>query len=409
MLSKFGAGRRARGLVIVPLLAGAFVMATAGAAQAKSLTPLCDAFAADASGQPTGAPLATGQSLDPLNIPDLTHADVETGTAFEVVGNASSTTLPDSATVTIGGNPISVTVSEVKNITMHFKVTGASIGQPTLSGGNVNGATAQLGGGGFTLTLPGSQSGSTIGGGGQFFPGGSTLNPPDVTVPVTAPNSPGTISSTLEGVTILVKTNLAAAYLDCSISGNNNIGTINVVAPPPPPPGAPDAVNDSASTDKGRPVTIDVLKNDTKNADLDIDLDSLALVSDPSDGSAVVNADHTVTYTPDSDFTGVDSFQYTLCSQQEVPRMKRSAAVEPGEGCDIATVSVTVNAPPPPTTTTVPSPVTTQGSTAAPATTVAAAAELPRTGSSSTPLALMGAGLLGLGLVAVRGTRRRHA
>ena len=35
-------------------------------------------------------------------------------------------------------------------------------------------------------------------------------------------------------------------------------------------------------------------------------------VSDPANGSVVVNADGTVTYTPDQDFSGTDTFTYTI-------------------------------------------------------------------------------------------------
>ena len=72
-------------------------------------------------------------------------------------------------------------------------------------------------------------------------------------------------------------------------------------------------------------------------------------------------------------FTGVDKFDYEVCSLQ-------SAEGLPGT-CDPATVTVTVEALQVAATTT---------TTVAPTTTVAAAAELPKTGSSSGPLAAVG-------------------
>jgi hypothetical protein len=89
----------------------------------------------------------------------------------------------------------------------------------------------------------------------------------------------------------------------------------------------PVANDDSASTDEDTAVTIDVLANDT-----DVDGDTLTVnsLSNPANGTAVVNADHTVTYSPDADFNGSDSFTYT--------------ASDGKGGTDTATVIITVNA-----------------------------------------------------------------
>jgi len=35
-------------------------------------------------------------------------------------------------------------------------------------------------------------------------------------------------------------------------------------------------------------------------------------ITDPANGSAVKNADNTITYTPDQDFFGEDTFDYTV-------------------------------------------------------------------------------------------------
>ncbi|HKO36191.1 MAG TPA: S8 family serine peptidase [Pyrinomonadaceae bacterium] len=90
----------------------------------------------------------------------------------------------------------------------------------------------------------------------------------------------------------------------------------------------PVAVDDTATTAQNTPVTINVLANDT-----DEDNDPLAVtaVSNPPNGSAVINGDQTITYTPDTSFSGQDTFTYTMCAP---------------EGCDTtsdtATVTVTV-------------------------------------------------------------------
>jgi VCBS repeat-containing protein len=71
---------------------------------------------------------------------------------------------------------------------------------------------------------------------------------------------------------------------------------------------APVAVNDSAITDEGTPVIIDVLNNDS-----DVDGDTLAVdaVTQGASGSVANNGSY-VTYTPTPGFNGTDSFNYTV-------------------------------------------------------------------------------------------------
>ena len=71
----------------------------------------------------------------------------------------------------------------------------------------------------------------------------------------------------------------------------------------------PVAGADSATTTAGTAVTIAVLDNDS-----DPDSDSLTVtaVTNPPRGSAMLNADSTVTYSPDAGRTGEDSFVYTV-------------------------------------------------------------------------------------------------
>ncbi|MDD9912760.1 MAG: Ig-like domain-containing protein [Alphaproteobacteria bacterium] len=88
---------------------------------------------------------------------------------------------------------------------------------------------------------------------------------------------------------------------------------------------APDAVNDTATTAHDTPVIISVLTNDT---DADGDTISITGTTNPSNGTIVVNAGGTITYTPNASFIGTDTFTYTI-----------------DDGCgatDTATVTVTV-------------------------------------------------------------------
>lgn len=72
----------------------------------------------------------------------------------------------------------------------------------------------------------------------------------------------------------------------------------------------PVALNDLVSTDEDTPITaIAVLTNDT---DPDGDTISISDFTQPSHGTSGSNGDGTLTYTPDADFNGSDSFTYTI-------------------------------------------------------------------------------------------------
>ncbi|MBE9078501.1 tandem-95 repeat protein [Romeria aff. gracilis LEGE 07310] len=87
---------------------------------------------------------------------------------------------------------------------------------------------------------------------------------------------------------------------------------------------APVAVNDQVSTAVDTAVAIDVLDNDT---DADGDALSVTAVGEAANGSAAINGDGTVTYTPNAGFRGDDRFTYT---------------VSDGDLTDMGTVAVSV-------------------------------------------------------------------
>ncbi|ABC82832.1 Ig-like domain-containing protein [Anaeromyxobacter dehalogenans] len=72
--------------------------------------------------------------------------------------------------------------------------------------------------------------------------------------------------------------------------------------------GAPAAVADSASTPEGTAVVVPVLANDTV---LDRPA-TVTVLAAPAHGSAVANADGTVTYTPAAGWNGTDAFTYQV-------------------------------------------------------------------------------------------------
>jgi len=70
-------------------------------------------------------------------------------------------------------------------------------------------------------------------------------------------------------------------------------------------------VDDALTTYEDVPITINVIGNDT-DVDGDLDPASLVLQTNPANGVVTINADGTVLYTPNANYTGVDSFTYTV-------------------------------------------------------------------------------------------------
>ncbi len=96
-------------------------------------------------------------------------------------------------------------------------------------------------------------------------------------------------------------------------------------------PQYPNAVDDAVTTQMGNDIVINVLNNDTNP--LPGDLVVVDIVTLPTNGTATINIDQTVTYSPNSGFYGIDVFTYVICNPNY------------GDGetiCDTATVTVTV-------------------------------------------------------------------
>jgi hypothetical protein len=94
-----------------------------------------------------------------------------------------------------------------------------------------------------------------------------------------------------------------------------NPDTFNVVLNP----NAPVANANTATTDAGSPATVNVLANDTTAggvqatpASVNVTLLPPGEAFGPADGAVQLNADDTVTYTPNAGFDGVDSFAYQI-------------------------------------------------------------------------------------------------
>ena len=97
----------------------------------------------------------------------------------------------------------------------------------------------------------------------------------------------------------------------CNSSGGGGGGP----APPATVNTPPVAADVAVTTDEDAPVTVDVLANDT-----DPDNDSLRVdvFTDPASGTVNRNGSM-LSYTPDADFNGTDTFSYTVVDDKDEP------------------------------------------------------------------------------------------
>jgi cysteine-rich repeat protein len=90
-------------------------------------------------------------------------------------------------------------------------------------------------------------------------------------------------------------------------SGATSTATVHITVLPVND--APVAVADSASLEEDSSATIDVVANDS---DVDGDVLTVTVVTQPAHGTAEIVSGHEVTYTPAPDYHGGDSFSYTI-------------------------------------------------------------------------------------------------
>lgn len=100
-------------------------------------------------------------------------------------------------------------------------------------------------------------------------------------------------------------------YLVCDQNGNCSTATVTITVTPVND--APEAGTDALTVDEDISGPIAVLANDH---DLEGDPLTVLSVSDPSHGTVTLEPDGSVTYTPDRDFGGTDSFEYVISDGQ---------------------------------------------------------------------------------------------
>jgi subtilisin family serine protease len=127
---------------------------------------------------------------------------------------------------------------------------------------------------------------------------------------------PATLADDVKAHLCATTTQAGMALTDPKYPKYYGCGIVNarkaLIETPPPPPtatGAPVAVDDAATTAEDSPTDVAVLTNDS---DPNGDTLSVSATTDPANGTAAIQPDGTVRYTPDPDFAGADTFDYTV-------------------------------------------------------------------------------------------------
>jgi len=142
-------------------------------------------------------------------------------------------------------------------------------------------------------------------------PTGFTLNP-NGTIDV-APNTPaGTHTISYMICAVASPTVCSTASIVVTVSATTTSTT----------PVLPIAVDDHSTTAINTPVVVNVLGNDTPNG-----ATTPNVVTNPANGTVVVNLDGSIEYRPNTDFEGTDTFVYEICNT---------------DGCASATVTIDV-------------------------------------------------------------------
>lgn len=126
--------------------------------------------------------------------------------------------------------------------------------------------------------------------------------------------TPSNGSAAIVGSSVVYTPNVGFAGID-SFSYTITDGTLNnsavVIVTVTAVNNPPVANNDTIATNENKSVTIAILANDTD--DSGFDLGSVTITQFPTNGSVLVNTvNGSVTYTPDPNFSGSDSFRYTV-------------------------------------------------------------------------------------------------
>ena len=162
---------------------------------------------------------------------------------------------------------------------------------------------------------------------GPAIPGLVTTCTPPTPVGSLAVGATISCSSTFTPATAGIRTFLTTAgSATADPTPGNNIApatSINV--------GGVTATPDASSTPLNTPVTTNVIANDVSASGFPLNPASVTIQTGPSNGGVVCDASGNCTYTPNTNFEGVDTYTYRVCDTSPVPI------------CAITTVTITVS------------------------------------------------------------------
>ncbi|MCP5422565.1 MAG: retention module-containing protein [Chromatiaceae bacterium] len=253
-----------------------------------------DALTITAVGNPTNGSVVLNPDGTVTFTPDANYNGPATFEYTISDGNGGT----DTATVTVNVNPVNdapdaVDDTVATNEDTPITLTNADIVDPN---------DTDLDGDTLTITAVGNPTNGTV----VLNPDGTVTFTPDANY-----NGPATFEYTIS-------------------DGNGGTDTATVTVNVNPVNDAPDAVDDTVSTNEDTPITLtnaDIV--DPNDTDLDGDALTITAVGNPTNGTVVLNLDGTVTFTPDANYNGPATFEYTIS--------------DGNGGTDTATVTVNVN------------------------------------------------------------------
>jgi immune inhibitor A len=279
----------------------------------------------------------------PLANDDTAHTIETTPVTIDVVGNDSDPE-NDHLSVTNVTQPVHGSVTNNGNGTVTYTASAGFLSPPddvftyTVSDGN-NSSTARVS---VTVDRHPNAAPSATNDTAQTIDGeaveiqvlANDTDPDGDTLSVESPTQPAHGSASTDGTTITYTPTAGYVGSDSfdytAVDGNGGSDTATVtVTVNPRPNRAPDAADDSVTTQRNTAIVVRVVDNDS---DPDGDAFTVTSVTDPPHGTVANNGDGTVRYTPDTGYLGDDSFTYTIADGRG--------------GTDTATVHVTVVPPP---------------------------------------------------------------
>ncbi len=143
------------------------------------------------------------------------------------------------------------------------------------------------------------------------------MNNPNSALPILAADGTYVFTSDLPGVYKFV---VEVCNPDGTLPCPTELLTITVLDSTIGAQNPPVANLDLGTTTQGMAVTLDIVDND-KVGNLDGALDNPTIVTQPKNGTAVINSDGELVYTPSPGFIGLDTVYYEVCDTVPVPKM----------------------------------------------------------------------------------------